>query len=106
MQASIVSAIWSRRASVSWRARLWAVRLGVAANLGILAWFKYAYFIAGSYNDAIARLGGGGAGVSLPEIILPIGLSFLVFQSISYIVDVARSDAPPAARLVDFLAFS
>ncbi len=87
--------------------RLWAVRLGVTANLAILGWFKYAYFIAGSYDAALARLGATpGGGLSLPEIILPIGLSFLVFQSISYILDVARGDAPPAARLVDFLAFS
>lgn len=87
--------------------RNWAVRIGVTANLLILAWFKYAYFVAGSYNDALLRLGATeGPGLSLPEIILPIGLSFLVFQSISYILDVARGDAPPAARLVDFLAFS
>ncbi|KNG93092.1 MBOAT family O-acyltransferase [Pseudaestuariivita atlantica] len=89
------------------KTRTWAVRLGIVGNLAILGWFKYAYFIAGSYSDAIARLDlGSGGGLSLPEIVLPIGLSFLVFQSISYILDVARGDAPPAARLVDFLAFS
>ena len=87
--------------------RVWAVRAGVAANLGLLCWFKYAYFIAGSYNDALARLGAeGSGGITLPEIVLPIGLSFLVFQSISYILDVARGDAPPAAGIIDFLAFS
>ncbi len=87
--------------------RVWAVRLGIAANLAILGWFKYAYFIAGSYDDALTRLGvSQDSGLSFPEIVLPIGLSFLVFQSISYILDVARGDAPPAARLVDFLAFS
>ena len=37
--------------------RLWAVRMGVAANLTVLGWFKYAYFIAGSYADALAKLG-------------------------------------------------
>jgi len=89
------------------RVRLWAVRLGISANLAILGWFKYAYFVAGSYNDALTRLGANETGgITLPEIVLPIGLSFLVFQSISYILDVARGDAPPAARLVDFLAFS
>ena len=87
--------------------RIWAVRIGVSGNLIILAWFKYAYFIAGSYDAALTRLGvASRAGVGLPEIILPIGLSFLVFQSISYILDVARGDAPPARRLMDFLAFS
>ena len=93
--------------AVDAKLRVWAVRLGVAANLAILGWFKYAFFIAGSYDDALVRLGADpSGGLSLPEIVLPIGLSFLVFQSISYILDVARGDAPPAARLVDFLAFS
>ena len=87
--------------------RTWAVRFGVTANLVILGWFKYAYFVAETYDEALAKLGGvDGGGITLPEIILPIGLSFLVFQSISYILDVARGDAPPAARLIDFLAFS
>ncbi len=87
--------------------RTWSVRLGVAANIAILGWFKYAYFIAGSYNDVLGRMGASvGHGIELPEIVLPIGLSFLVFQSISYILDVARGDAPPANRLIDFLAFS
>ena len=81
--------------------RLWAVRLGVAFNLCVLGWFKYTTFILGNLNTAI-----GGDALTVPEIILPIGLSFLVFQSISYIVDVARGDAPPARRLSDFLAFS
>ena len=87
--------------------RVWAVRIGVLGNLLLLAWFKYAYFLAGSYDAALERLGvAANAGISLPEIILPIGLSFLVFQSISYILDVSRGDARPARRLMDFLAFS
>jgi alginate O-acetyltransferase complex protein AlgI len=98
---------WGATSAAAPLLRLWWVRIGVAGNLAILAWFKYAYFIAGSYNDALARLGADSAGgITLPEIVLPIGLSFLVFQSISYILDVARGDAPRAARLIDFLAFS
>ncbi|MEO1747780.1 MAG: MBOAT family protein [Pseudomonadota bacterium] len=85
----------------------WAVRLGVTANLLILGWFKYAYFISDSFQGALERLDlTTSHGMSLPEIILPIGLSFLVFQSISYILDVSRGDAPPARNIVDFLAFS
>ena len=88
------------------RRQLW-VRLGVIANLAVLGWFKYTYFLTGAYDDVAERLGyTSNASVSLPEIILPIGLSFLVFQSISYIIDVARGDAPPARRIMDFLAFS
>nr|MCU0855926.1 membrane-bound O-acyltransferase family protein [Paracoccaceae bacterium] len=88
------------------RRRFW-VRTGVAINLLVLGWFKYAYFLTDAYDDVAARLGyPATASLTLPEIILPIGLSFLVFQSISYIVDVARGDAPPARSAMDFLAFS
>ncbi len=86
--------------------RQWAVRIGVSINLLCLGWFKYAYFIAGSFEAAMTKLGTSEASFDLPEIILPIGLSFLVFQSISYILDVSRKDAPPARSLIDFLAFS
>lgn len=88
------------------RRRLW-VRIGVATNLAVLGWFKYSYFLTDAYDDVAERFGYvPNASVSLPEIVLPIGLSFLVFQSISYIIDVARGDAPPARRIMDFLAFS
>ena len=83
------------------QAKAWAVRGGVAFNLAILGWFKYTTFILGNLNTAL-----GGDALTVPEILLPIGLSFLTFQSISYIIDVARGDAPPARKLSDFLAFS
>lgn len=83
------------------RVKTWAVRIGVTFNLAILAWFKYTTFLLGNLNTAL-----GGDALTVPEIILPIGLSFLAFQSISYIIDVARGDAPPAKKLSDFLAFS
>ncbi|MEL7344531.1 MAG: MBOAT family protein [Pseudomonadota bacterium] len=88
-------------ATPSARIKTWAVRIGVAFNLAVLGWFKYTTFILGSLNTGL-----GGNALTVPEIILPIGLSFLAFQSISYIIDVARGDAPPAQKLSDFLAFS
>ncbi|TCL08829.1 alginate O-acetyltransferase complex protein AlgI [Shimia isoporae] len=81
--------------------KIWAVRVGVCFNLAVLFWFKYTTFLLGNLNTAL-----GGDALVVPEIILPIGLSFLAFQSISYIVDVARGDAPVAKKLSDFLAFS
>ncbi len=83
------------------RTKRWAVRLGVSFNLAVLGWFKYTTFILGNLNTAM-----GGDALIVPEILLPIGLSFLTFQSISYVIDVARGDAPPARKLSDFLAFS
>ena len=83
--------------------RVWSVRLGVAFDLAALGYFKYTMFLLGGFSDLSAAL--GGTGLIVPAIILPIGISFHTFQSISYIVDVSRGDAPPARRLVDFLAF-
>lgn len=103
---SYLAAASALRASTE-GARKWAVRCGVLTNLLVLGWFKYAYFATDVFEHALARLSlGFDVRIGLPEIVLPIGLSFLVFQSISYILDVTRGDAPPARRVVDFLAFS
>lgn len=83
--------------------RKWAVRCGVGFDLLVLAYFKYTMFLMGGLADLSAAF--DGHDITVPAIILPIGISFHTFQSISYIVDVARKDAPPARRLVDFLAF-
>lgn len=83
--------------------KAWAVRLGVAFDLIVLGYFKYTMFFMSGLSDLSIALGGGT--LSVPAIILPIGISFHTFQSISYIIDVSRKDAPPARRLVDFLAF-
>jgi alginate O-acetyltransferase complex protein AlgI len=91
------------RLNQDWQRR-WSVRLGVACNLLILGIFKYAVFVAANLSWGLEA--SGRSGITIPDIILPIGLSFLTFQSISYIIDVSRGDAPPARRLSDFLAFS
>lgn len=100
---SHIAATQSLRARTA-KARQWAVRIGVAGNLAVLGFFKYTMFVALNADAALRGVGFGG--LTVPEILLPIGLSFLTFQSISYVIDVARGDAPPARRLVDFLAFS
>jgi alginate O-acetyltransferase complex protein AlgI len=83
--------------------RTWAVRLGVTFDLMVLGYFKYTMFAMSGLSDLSIAM--GGADITVPAIILPIGISFHTFQSISYIIDVARKDAPPARNLVDFLAF-
>jgi len=84
-------------------ARIWAVRVGVTVDLLVLGFFKYTMFVLGGLSDLSQAF--GGASIAVPAIILPIGISFHTFQSISYIIDVARKDAPPARNLIDFLAF-
>lgn len=84
--------------------RKWAVRIGVSLDLAVLGYFKYSYFLLDNMNTALESF--GVASSPALQIVLPIGISFLTFQSISYILDVARKDAPPARTLIDFLAFS
>ncbi|MEM7268083.1 MAG: MBOAT family protein [Pseudomonadota bacterium] len=102
---SLVSYFAAKVASetTSEQVRSWAVRIGVVFDLMVLGYFKYTMFVMSGLADLSAAF--GGADVTIPAIILPIGISFHTFQSISYIIDVARKDAPPARRLVDFLAF-
>ena len=75
-----------------------ALIAGVIANLLILGFFKYASFIMGAVKQLIPAA----AGIRVPEIALPIGISFYVFQSMSYIIDVYRKDAPAQKNFVTF----
>ena len=68
----------------------WVLAIGVAANLLILGFFKYAGFFVTQIKLLLPFL----SWLKAPEIALPIGISFYVFQSMSYIIDVYRNDAP------------
>ena len=76
------------------------VAIAVAANLTLLGIFKYLGFFADSVDDALSSVG---LGSPLPvlSVILPIGISFFTFQSISYVIDVYRRDERPVP-LVEF----
>lgn len=71
---------------------------GVACNVLILGIFKYAGFFAQSLADC-------GIPVPVPTIALPIGISFYTFQSISYLVDVYRNEAPVQRRFTGLLLY-
>jgi len=61
--------------------------LAVLCNLALLGWFKYAGFFAGILNSA-------GLSVPMPQVVLPLGISFFTFQAISYVADVYRGAIP------------
>lgn len=62
--------------------------LTLTASLGILAVFKYAGFFISTVNSL-------GIPIPIPEIVLPVGISFFTFQGLSYVIDVYRRDAQP-----------
>jgi alginate O-acetyltransferase complex protein AlgI len=77
--------------------------LGLVANLGVLAYFKYANFGVGSFNAILAQA--GYSAVRWTSIVLPAGLSFYVLQSISYLMDVWRGTIPVSRSLINYAAY-
>ncbi|MEN7342815.1 MAG: MBOAT family protein, partial [Pseudomonadota bacterium] len=77
------------------------VTASVIVNLGILALFKYADFALASVADFLTLFG---VEASLPTLswVLPVGISFYTFQSMSYTIDVYRGDMQPRRGLVHF----
>jgi D-alanyl-lipoteichoic acid acyltransferase DltB (MBOAT superfamily) len=75
----------------------------VVVDLGVLGLFKYYGFFAGEIGSFLDSLG---LGMPLPllTLALPIGLSFITFQAISYVVDVKRGILTPAAT-IDFALY-
>ncbi len=71
----------------------------VIANLSFLGYFKYTNFLIGNYNDLF------GGKFAFYDVILPVGISFYTFQSISYIIEIYRKEITPTKNYVDYLFF-
>jgi alginate O-acetyltransferase complex protein AlgI len=78
--------------------------LSLVVQLGLLATLKYAGWLAGVANDAASWFG---LAVSLPALalILPPGISFYTFHTISYTADIYRAKFKPHDRLIDYVTF-
>ncbi len=86
-------------------------------NILTLAYFKYAYFFTESFNkmfqtkfEVVNQLsvwanGFAGDGTFVEKIILPVGVSFFTFQSISYVVDIYRKDIEPVKNFFEYSFF-
>ena len=96
------------------QARWWLV-LSVVIDLGLLCYFKYAYFFTNIINsifstnfavfDIFAYIGNGfseSGRFMVDKIILPVGISFYLFQVMSYTVDVYRGQVKPVKNILDF----
>ncbi|MGH9218718.1 MAG: MBOAT family O-acyltransferase, partial [Vicinamibacterales bacterium] len=87
---------WKRR-------RLW-LWLSIVSNLGLLGFYKYFEFFVENVAAAGEAIGWPVPQIAL-RVILPAGISFYTFQSMSYTIDVYRGHAPARSRFVDVAAF-
>ena len=74
----------------------WILVGAVAIDLSLLGYFKYAGFFVNAVNTVAGK-----ALIPVPDIRLPIGISFFTFQAISYVVDVYRGETQAQDRLVN-----
>jgi alginate O-acetyltransferase complex protein AlgI len=85
------------------RRRYW-VTLSVVTNLGLLGIFKYFNFFVDSLADLLAFIGLP-APMSTLSIVLPVGISFYTFQTMSYSIDIYRNRLSPTRDLLDLALF-
>ncbi len=79
--------------------------MSVAVNLGILAFFKYSNFFIENARVLIEALGGSPGAMRGLEVILPVGVSFYTFQSLSYTIDIYRGELEPTDDFLDYAIF-
>jgi alginate O-acetyltransferase complex protein AlgI len=86
------------------RTRKTWLMVSVSVNLGLLGIFKYLGFFVTEFNSLLADIGISG---SIPGInlILPVGISFYTFQTLSYTIDVYRKQTRPARDFLDFALY-
>ena len=80
-------------------ARKLCVTISILASIGILCYFKYANFFMWNWHQMI------GGNFQPLDVILPVGISFYTFQSISYIVDVYKERVAPTKTWLEYLFF-
>jgi D-alanyl-lipoteichoic acid acyltransferase DltB (MBOAT superfamily) len=85
------------------RKKLW-LTLAIILSMGVLVYFKYANFFI---HEISALISSTGAEISIPvlNVILPVGISFFTFQSLSYTIDVYNYQMKAERNPVDFLLF-
>jgi alginate O-acetyltransferase complex protein AlgI len=93
-----MAAAESRRTRIGW------LIVSLISNLGMLAFFKYGNFLLENFQHLVALIG---INYQAPKmnIVLPVGISFYVFQSLSYTIDVYRGELKPTRSLRDFAFF-
>jgi len=91
-------------ASADLRRRRQLLVISIGFNLGLLGFFKYFNFFAQNLSTLVAAAGWHPDFVTL-RVLLPIGISFYTFVTMSYVIDVYRGEIQPTRNLVDFGVF-
>lgn len=99
----IHSASVSSRADAGHRKRVWLLA-SIGTNLGLLGFFKYFNFFTDSFVNLLQGFGLD-ASPSTLNIVLPVGISFYTFQTMSYTIDIYRGKMSPTRSLPDFALF-
>ena len=90
--------------SIPCRYRKTLLLISLATDVGALCVFKYANFFLDSAGSILSA-----AGLAAPaghlKLLVPIGMSFFIFQSMAYVIDVYRKDSEPAATYLEYLSF-
>lgn len=104
--SSVIDFYVSNKICASRRVAVRRALLGISLlfNLGCLAYFKYCNFFVDSWNDAMSVLGLS-CSLHTLNVILPVGISFYTFQTLSYSIDVYRGKLKPASDLIEFFTF-
>jgi alginate O-acetyltransferase complex protein AlgI len=101
---TVVDFFISRYLAYSYDEKIRKILLAISIifNLGLLGLFKYFNFFIDNLNFLLSSLG---LQLGTLNIILPVGISFYIFETLSYVIDVYRRTAQPAASLVDYAVF-
>jgi D-alanyl-lipoteichoic acid acyltransferase DltB (MBOAT superfamily) len=86
------------------KTRKMTVLCSIIVNLSILGFFKYCNFFLDSLSDILQIMGAQAIPFTL-EILLPVGISFYTFQTMSYTIDVYRGRTPAAKSFIDFACY-
>jgi alginate O-acetyltransferase complex protein AlgI len=78
--------------------------VSVSVNVGMLFYFKYCGFFVENFNNLLHLFGAKGD-VSFTKVIMPIGISFYTFETITYVVDVYRGIHKPLDKFIDYQSY-
>ena len=102
---SLVSLVfWVLQSVENSKRRICCLMVSLITQLGLLGVFKYFNFFAESLSAALNGIGIQSSSLHL-NIILPVGVSFYTFQSLSYTIDIYRRQFKPTDRFLDFALF-